>query len=75
MHEAGHTFDFNPIPGHNSWSGSPMQIGWWLNRPYKSCMNYGYTFYTVDYSNGARPIRDYDDWERMDLSHFERNWP
>jgi len=74
MHEAGHTFGFWPIPGHNSRSGSPMQIGWWLNRPYKSCMNYGYTFYTVDYSNGARPIRDYNDWERMDLSHFERVW-
>ena len=74
MHEAGHTLGFWPIPGHNGRSGILGLIDYFLALPYKSCMNYGYVFYVIDYSNGARPIRDYDDWERMDLSHFERDW-
>ncbi|GAI17144.1 unnamed protein product, partial [marine sediment metagenome] len=74
MHETGHTLGFWPIPGHNQWSGTPLQIGWWISRPYKSCMNYGYIFYTIDYSDGSRLFRDYDDWSRMDLTYFESQW-
>jgi hypothetical protein len=74
MHETGHTFGLFPLPGHNSRSRTPFRLGWWLSRTYKSCMNYGYMYYTVDYSDGSRLIRDYDDWERMDLSYFEREW-
>jgi len=74
MHETGHTLNFRPIPGHNSWSGYPWQIGWWINRPYKSCMNYGYMYRVVDYSDGSRPIIDLDDWSRMDLTFFQREW-
>ncbi len=72
MHETGHTLDFHPIPGHNQVSAFPWQLGWWINRPYKSCMNYGYTYYTVDYSDGSRPFNDYNDWQRMDLTYFQR---
>lgn len=74
MHETGHTFGFWPIPGHNRFSRTPFGIGWWLTRPYKSCMNYGYMYYTVDYSDGSRLFRDYDDWSRMDFSYFEQEW-
>ena len=74
MHETGHTLNFFPIPGHNQRSYYPWQIGWWLSRPYKSCMNYGYMYSTVDYSDGSRLIRDYDDWNRMDLTYFETDW-
>ena len=75
MHETGHTLGFWPIPGHNANSMYPWQLGWWLNRPYKSCMNYGYMYYTVDYSDGSRvSIKDYDDWSRMSLDYFEREW-
>jgi len=74
MHETGHTLGFWPIPGHNRWSAYPWQIGWWINRPYKSCMNYGYMYTTVDYSDGSRIIKDYDDWTRMDLTYFEDSW-
>ncbi len=74
MHETGHTLGFWPIPGHNRFSTSPFRLGWWLSRPYKSCMNYGYMYYTIDYSDGSRPLRDYDDWSRMDLSYFEDEW-
>jgi len=74
MHECGHTLDFRPIPGHNKGSYYPWQIGWWLCRPYKSCMNYGYMYTSVDYSDGSRPFGDYDDWERMDLTFFQKDW-
>ena len=74
MHECGHTLGFNPIPGHNRNSCYPWQLGWWINRPYKSCMNYGYMYTTVDFSDGSRPIIDLDDWERMDLTYFENDW-
>ncbi len=71
MHETGHTLNFWPIPGHNPFSKYPWQIGWWLSRPYISCMNYGYMYKMVDYSDGSRLLRDYDDWERMDLNYFQ----
>jgi hypothetical protein len=74
MHETGHSLGFWPIPGHNGQSKYPWQLGYWLSRPYRSCMNYGFMFYTVDYSDGSRPIRDYNDWERMDLTYFEQSW-
>ncbi len=74
MHETGHTLGFHTIPGHNSWSKYPWQPGWWINRPYKSCMNYGYMYYTVDYSDGSRMPPDLDDWSRMDLTYFQRHW-
>jgi hypothetical protein len=74
MHETGHSLIGWPIPGHNQWSYYPWQLGWWLSRPYKSCMNYGYMFTSVDYSDGSRPFGDYDDWERMDLTAFQQDW-
>ena len=74
MHETGHTLGFRRIPGHDRDCCYPWQLGWWINRPYKSCMNYGYMYTTVDYSDGSRPIIDLDDWERMDLTAFQRRW-
>jgi len=71
MHELGHTFNFNPIPGHDDGCYYPWQIGWWLVGPYKSCMNYRYMYYTVDYSDGSRGKNDFDDWERMDMTAFQ----
>ena len=73
MHELGHTFGFWPIPGHDLGSYYPWQIGWWKFRPYVSCMNYAYCYRMVDYSNGSHGKKDYDDWERMDFTYFERS--
>jgi len=72
MHELGHTFGFWPIPGHNRNSMYPWQLGYWINRPYQSCMNYGWTFRFVDYSDGSRSSPDIDDWERIQYDYFER---
>ena len=74
MHELGHTFAFSPIPGHNENSKYPWQLGWWQVRSYKSCMNYAYMYYMVDYSDGSRGKNDFDDWERMDMTYFQRYW-
>jgi len=74
MHELGHTFAFSPIPGHNEDSKYPWQLGWWLVRSYKSCMNYAYMYYMVDYSDGSHGKNDFDDWERMDMTYFQRYW-
>ncbi|HVQ01470.1 MAG TPA: hypothetical protein VMT57_08150 [Candidatus Thermoplasmatota archaeon] len=72
MHETGHTLDIFPIGGHNRFSAFPWQIGWWIWRPYKSCMNYGYMYTTVDYSDGSRgSARDFNDWTDMDLTAFQ----
>jgi len=72
MHELGHTFGFWPIPGHNQMSMHPWQLGWWLSRPYKSCMNYGWIYQIVDYSDGSRlSPPDINDWNRIDYSYFE----
>jgi hypothetical protein len=77
MHELGHTLGFWPLPGHNQGSMYPWQLGWWISRPYKSCMNYGWIYQIVDYSDGSRPLPDLDDWnttKRMNLSSFEEEW-
>lgn len=74
MHELGHTFNFYPIPGHNEGCYYPWQAGWWLVGSYKSCMNYRYMYYTVDYSDGSHGKNDFDDWERMDMTYFKSYW-
>jgi len=71
MHEMGHNLNFRPIPGHG-------KLGWLIRiiiPVYKSCMSYGMIYRMCDYSDGSRPfinsfIGDYNDWERMDLTHF-----
>jgi len=75
MHELGHTFAFNPIPGHDPYSKYPWQLGYWQNRPYKSCMNYGWMYKLVDYSDGSRANPDINDWNRINYNSFEWEWP
>lgn len=74
MHELGHTFAFNPIPGHTPFCKYIWQIGWWINRPYRSVMNYAWMYQIVDYSDGSRGSPDIDDWNRIDYDSFEDEW-
>jgi hypothetical protein len=75
MHETGHTLRlFNPgVDNHNT--KYPWQMDYWVYGPYKSCMNYRYTYRLVDYSDGSRPVNDFEDWENMDLTRFQHQWP
>jgi hypothetical protein len=74
IHELGHTFGFWPIPGHNRFSAYPWQLGWWWTHSYRSCMNYGWTYLIVDYSDGSRRFPDLNDWDRIDYPYFENGW-
>jgi hypothetical protein len=74
MHETGHSLDIYNPGVDNPNTIYPWQLDYWKYRPYKSCMNYGYTYILVDYSDGSRGMNDFDDWNNLDLTHFEMNW-
>jgi hypothetical protein len=76
MHELGHTLGFSPIPGHNQLSGLLGLLDYIRCLPYRSCMNYGYMYIMVDYSDGSRRSPDLNDWNpsRMRFDYFERDW-
>jgi len=71
MHELGHTLDIQIPGGHDDESKYIWQLNWWRWRPYKSCMNYGYTYGLIDYSDGSRGRNDHDDWGTLDLEYFQ----
>jgi parallel beta-helix repeat protein len=74
MHEVGHTFGlvvtkFNGIDNHLSMK--PMYKEFWIYLPYKSILNYFYTFFMMDFSDGTHGPGDYDDWGNLDFSFFK----
>ncbi len=75
MHELGHTLQIYIPGGHDKKAQAPWQLLWWKWRAYKSCMNYGYTYLLVDYSDGSRGRNDHDDWSNLDLPAFQINVP
>ena len=74
MHELGHTLDiwYEGVDNHNAIY--PWQIEYWIYGPYKSTMNYRYTYRLVDYSDGSHGPRDHDDWSNLDIAAFQRPW-
>ena len=74
MHEMGHNFGIksgNPGGCDNFFAKYPWQIQFWVWRTYVSIMNYQYTYYHFDYSDGTNGWNDFDDWSTIDLSYFE----
>ena len=74
MHECGHTlgiFRWNTPGCDNTYSHFPKRE-WLKYRGYRSCMNYNYVYSLVDYSDGSRGKNDFNDWERIDLTLFQR---
>ena len=69
MHETGHGLNLQG-PGvdvHDS--VYPWQANYWRFGPYRSVMNYRFTYAgLVDYSDGSRGKNDYDDWGTIDLT-------
>ena len=66
MHETGHIlgiFNWN-IPGADNFDQK--------YRNYRSCMNYRYVYLVVDYSDGSRGKNDFDDWDFIDLTLFQK---
>jgi hypothetical protein len=75
MHEMGHNFGIrwgHPFGCDSRSTISPFRIGYWFYRNYKSIMNYRYTYFILDYSDGSHGKRDYNDWANIDLSYFEK---
>lgn len=74
MHETGHSLDIYNPGVDNPNTMYPWTLDYWKYRPYKSCMNYGYTYILVDYSDGSRGMNDFDDWHDLDLTYFDSQW-
>lgn len=75
MHETGHTLGiFNSnTPGCDDQIGKkPWHLHFWKWHNYKSVMNYGYVYRMVDYSDGSRGRNDFDDWDTIDLTLFQK---
>lgn len=75
IHEMGHNFGIRfgePFGCDNRLTGSPFKLGWYIWGNYKSIMNYRYTYSILDYSDGSHGKIDYDDWDNIDLTYFEK---
>ena len=81
MHELGHNMGLlsddcggnDNLPATKTFSRQ-----WFKYFPYQSIMNYMFTYWILDYSDGSRGKNDYDDWSNLEFdffkdSHFE--WP
>jgi len=81
MHELGHTLglfvdDYGGID--NGASSNFAQKEYWIYRNYKSTMNYRYTWFILDYSDGDNGREDYNDWANIEFDFFKNmhfEWP
>ena len=73
IHELGHTLGLT-VDDHggndNTVATQLFNKQWFKYLPYKSCMNYWYTYKILTFSDGSHGKGDFNDWENMDLSFF-----
>ncbi len=74
MHEVGHTCGliatiYKGIDNRNS--VNPFYKEFWLYLPYRSMLNYHYTYSFLDYSDGSHGPGDFNDWGNLDFSFFK----
>ena len=73
IHELGHTLGLtvDDFGGNdNTVATQVFNKQWFKYLPYKSCMNYWYTYKVLTFSDGNNGDGDFDDWAHMDLSFF-----
>ena len=81
MHETGHTLGLiaDDFGGNdNQASIYPKYKEFWIYRNYKSVMNYRFTYFILDYSDGDNGKIDYNDWGNMEFDFFKNThfeWP
>jgi hypothetical protein len=76
MHELGHTLglfvdNFEGIDNRSCYY--PWMKGWWKYANYKSCLNYRYAWFILDYSDGSHGKNDFDDWDNLDFDFFKNS--
>jgi parallel beta-helix repeat protein len=74
MHETGHTCGLiaTKYKGiDNRVTVKPYYKEFWIYLPYKSIMNYLYTYSFMDYSDGSHGRGDFNDWGNLDFSFFK----
>jgi len=64
MHELGHSLGLSG-PGHG-------YTNHFKYRNYQSCMNYHNVYWLIDYSDGTHGKYDFDDWDAIDLTRFQK---
>jgi len=69
MHETGHVLGI--FGGNTPGCDKRGLLLHFIYRNYRSCMNYGYVYGLVDYSDGSHGKNDFDDWDRIDLTRFQ----
>jgi len=74
IHELGHTLGLT-VDDHegndNTIATMLLSKQWFLYLPYRSCMNYWYTYKILTFSDGYLGPTDFNDWEHMDFSFFK----
>jgi parallel beta-helix repeat protein len=81
MHELGHNlglFVDDYLGIDNDVAFLPFALEILRIKNYKSCMNYLYTYWILDYSDGSNGRNDFDDWGNLDLTFFKNThfeWP
>lgn len=74
LHELGHCLGlFGDTFGGIDNRESVLITSWhfWKYHPYKSCMNYHYTYLILGYSDGTHGKGDFNDWAHINLSLFK----
>jgi parallel beta-helix repeat protein len=74
MHEVGHTCGLiaTKYKGiDNRATIKPYYKEFWIYLPYKSILNYLYTYSFMDYSDGSHGRGDFNDWGNLDFSFFK----
>ena len=74
MHELGHTLgiiadDFEGVDNHATIY--PKYLEFWKYISYQSVMNYQFTYYKLQYSDGAKGKNNFDDWGNMQFDFFK----
>ena len=74
LHELGHGLGlfgdtFGGIDNRESIKFTSWET--WKYIPYRSCMNYHYTYRILGYSDGTHGPGDFDDWGHLNLSLFK----
>jgi len=74
MHEVGHTCGliatvYAGIDNKNTIY--PYYKEFWMYLPYRSMLNYHYTYSFLDYSDGSHGRQDFNDWGNLDFSFFK----